>query len=355
MGDIVETLGDLVGKDRITQVFQELPIGFIISDAKGNIKSCNKRLERMLGYLEQEMIGKHESQFVFDEEEKRILEEQNKKRAEGKVSYYELRWKNSQGQRVDTGITAVPLYNQEGLFVGNSAFIKDVTKDKRIEQRIRITDKIKILKDTSGGAWHAIRNLSTSTMGYISLWLQHETDPEKRKQLEYMMGDQQKAMSIIDNFQTIAKPLAEEDKNFYDLNEILNAELNFLKISFLRNYQVDLELGKSVQVHIAKQRIAKEVLFNLVKNSSEAMGNSGTITIGTRIKDNFVEVYVRDTGDDIPQPDRAFELFFTTKETGSGIGLHVVKTTVKDHQGYVGLNTKPKEFYFALPLTDRNA
>ena len=354
MGDIVETLGDLVGKDRINQVFQELPIGFILSNADGNIQSCNKRLERMLGYLEQEIIGKHESQFVFDEEEKRILEEQNKKRAEGKVSYYELRWKNSQGQRVDTKITAVPLYNQEGLFVGNSAFIKDVTKDKKLEQGLRITDKIKILEDTSGKAWHSIRNLSTSTIGYIDLWLHQEQDPDKKERLQYMADDLQKMMSIVDNFQNIAKPLAEEDKNFYDLNEILNTELNFLKISFLRNYQIDLELGKSVPVYVAKQRIAKEVLLNLVKNSLEAMGDSGTITIGTRIKDKFVEVYVRDSGCDIPQPDRAFELFFTTKEIGSGIGLHVVKTTVKDHKGYVGLNTKPKEFYFALPLADRN-
>ena len=354
MEDIAEILEGIIRSEGIFKtIFNEAPIGMLVSDHKGNIRLSNKRLERMLGY-ENDLVGRNETDLMFDEEEKRILEEQNLKRKVGEVSYYELRWKKSDGERVDTEVTAVPLYSNK-VFLGNFAFIKDVTKDKKLEKRLRSTDKIQVLQDTSAKAWHAMRNLSTAVIGYLDLWLKHETGPEKREQMQYVLGNQQKIMNIIDNFQSLVGPLSEGKKEEYDLNEIINEELKFLKVSLLSRYNVVEELGPSVKVYVDKQGLGKEVLLNLVKNSVEAIGdNPGTVTIGSRIKNGFVEVYIRDSGCDITEPDKIFNLFYTTKETGSGVGLHVVKSIIKEHKGYVGLNTTPKEFYFALPIVDRN-
>ncbi len=89
----------------------------------------------------------------------------------------------------------------------------------------------------------------------------------------------------------------------------------------------------------------RQVLFNLVKNAIEAMSEGGLLTIGGRSRERGVEVFIKDTGPGIPEADleHIFENFFTTKPTGTGLGLALTRKILDAHQAIIEVDSAPGE------------
>lgn len=164
------------------------------------------------------------------------------------------------------------------------------------------------------------------------------------------------------------------------LNETLTGYLEFAKDAPLRLEPVDLVAllrrtlklvkrdvegaGVDVQhgldavgevVIDADARKLQQVVLNLVINAVQAMPNGGTLTVGLDAGPDEVQLLVRDTGVgmDAARAQQIFEPFFTSKEKGSGLGLHVVQRIVEDHGGWIELETDPGEgtaFTLVLPI-----
>ena len=102
----------------------------------------------------------------------------------------------------------------------------------------------------------------------------------------------------------------------------------------------------------------QQVLVNLVKNASQAMSTGGTLTLQTGETSENVWVSVADTGGGIPQEqiNRIFDPFYTTKKTGSGLGLMIVQRIVRAHDGRIELDSqvgRGTTFRIWLPLHER--
>ena len=100
----------------------------------------------------------------------------------------------------------------------------------------------------------------------------------------------------------------------------------------------------------------KQVFLNLIINASQSMNNGGMLTIRARNLADELQIEVQDTGDGIETVyiDKIFDLFFSTKEEGTGVGLAIVKQIVESHGGTINVTSNPghgANFSIQIPVT----
>ena len=102
----------------------------------------------------------------------------------------------------------------------------------------------------------------------------------------------------------------------------------------------------------------KQVFLNLILNAFDAMQKGGTLTIGSRMLDDQVAVAIKDSGTGIPEDsqDRIFDLYYSTKKNGGGIGLAITKKIIEAHEGRIYFKTRSgvgTTFIIELPTAKR--
>jgi two-component system CheB/CheR fusion protein len=129
--------------------------------------------------------------------------------------------------------------------------------------------------------------------------------------------------------------------------------------SILERKLVDVELvadtDPDVPEILADEGQMKQIFMNLIKNAGEAMPDGGTLTFRTRREGQMLRIEVSDTGCGISpeNQEQLFQVFFTTKDRGYGLGLHIVNTIVKRHGGTVEVESRVGEgttFTLRLPI-----
>jgi signal transduction histidine kinase len=142
----------------------------------------------------------------------------------------------------------------------------------------------------------------------------------------------------------------------FDLSPLLESTIDLYRGQFEQK-RIDCSLTfpeGPVKVHADPDRV-KQCVVNLLQNAAEASDVGGQIEICARPSDGQVELTIRDAGVGLPPEaeTRLFDLFFTTKETGTGLGLSTVKKIVNAHGGQISL--KPAhpgtEVRLTLPLS----
>ena len=141
------------------------------------------------------------------------------------------------------------------------------------------------------------------------------------------------------------------------VNRIVDEVLRFVGYE-LTSHQVAIE--RNLTEFLPKLRIdenlLKQALLNIIKNAMNAMEVSGgTLTVSTRLDGDHVVITIRDTGQGMDEATLAkiFEPYFTTKDSGSGLGLTMVFKVIKEHQGEISVTSKKGEgttFHVSLPV-----
>ena len=229
----------------------------------------------------------------------------------------------------------------------------------------------------AGGVAHDLNNVIGIIVGYAEL-VSGEIDKDSplRSDLLQIMDGGQRAAAIIQDLLTLARR-GVTGRKVLNVNRLI---LDFNKSpewERLHNYHPNVQLKTDLEPDIlnisASSVHLEKTLFNLVSNASEAMPKGGTLTIKTtnRYLDKPVQGYdniregdyvvfsVTDTGEGIAESDlkRIFEPFYTKKimgRSGTGLGLSVVWGTVKDHQGYIDVQSsqvKGTTFSLYFPVT----
>jgi signal transduction histidine kinase/DNA-binding NarL/FixJ family response regulator len=140
-----------------------------------------------------------------------------------------------------------------------------------------------------------------------------------------------------------------------DITVILKDVVRLLEGKMPPDIQVRWELDQALPGISGNELQLKQVFMNLVRNALDALPQSGILTIRTRTLDTHVQVQVADTGCGIPDEnlDKIFDLQFTTKREGYGIGLHIVQSIVETHGGEVGVESQVGQgttFTVRLPI-----
>ncbi|RPI73761.1 MAG: response regulator, partial [Desulfobacteraceae bacterium] len=256
------------------------------------------------------------------------------------------------------------------------------TQEERLhlESQLQRSQKLEAIGILAGGVAHDLNNILTGLVSYPELLLL-ELPPESplRHSIQLIRKSGEKAAAVVQDLLTLARGVAIVRESV-DLNEIVRELMQTPEYERLLYYhpdiRVEIDLEEEVfclagsAVHVSK------VLMNLAANAIEAMPAGGTIRIstGNRRLDQALDGYekipsgdyvllsVTDTGAGIASQDlaRIFEPFYTKKvmsRSGSGLGLSVVWGTVKDHKGYMDVQSTPEagtrmDVYFPVSRTE---
>jgi PAS domain S-box-containing protein len=243
------------------------------------------------------------------------------------------------------------------------SYRKQVEKERhRLEECLQRSEKMEALGTMAGGVAHDLNNVLGIVVGYCELLLDDlDESPAKSRAMEIFKGGQ-RAAAMVQDLLTLARR-GVLSRKVLNLNNILlecQDSPGFAKvlsghphIEIKTHFEADLLNMSGSAVHLEKSFI------NLVSNAAEAMPNGGALTIETanRYLDkpisgydevregDYVVLTVSDTGQGIRASDlkHIFEPFYTKKvmgRSGSGLGLAVVWGTVKDHLGYINVESE---------------
>jgi len=250
------------------------------------------------------------------------------------------------------------LANQTAIAIENARLYEDL---KRSKSYIRRADRLASLGTLTAGLAHEIRNPMVAIKTLTQLLPERLDDEEFRSQfLKIASGEVDRISSLVNELLDFARP-SDPKWASEDINAILDGMILLVStatkkklITIIKNYASNLP-----SVQIDREQI-KQVILNILLNAIDATSEHGNITVKTRsfIKpggEPYVQIEFTDTGCGIPGEhlEDIFNPFFTTKVTGSGLGLSISNQIVQDHKGYIDVESqleKGSSFFINLPV-----
>lgn len=342
-------------------IVQSIPSGLITTDLAGKMTSFNQAAEQMTGFRPEEAIGEIWWRLFSWEE---IKSRYRDLVLAGVAQRFEGEIKNKRGERCLLGVTISILRNERGGQIGVIAIFQDLTQLKNLEMEMHKKDRLAIIGEMAAGMAHEIRNPLASISGSIQVLKRGlALDDENRGLMEIAENETERLNAIITQFLLYAKPLPPRRK-WVDLHALLSETVQLLKNRPQEHVNVVLFIdAQPLMLFIDPEQI-KQVFWNLSINAVEAMAHGGTLSIATRLVSSkkvssdtqagLVEISFKDTGEGIRKEDlpKIFYPFFTTKSSGSGLGLPIVQRVIEEHFGKVDVESGPTgaSFLIYLPL-----
>jgi len=250
------------------------------------------------------------------------------------------------------------IYNVYNECIGIICIGTDITEFKAQQRRIQQQEKLAIIGQMGSGIVHETKNHLASIKGYCQLINQKYSDSKLKDYVSRIESITSDVNRLISDFLSLAKPSAPV-LNTISLNWIIESMRYMIESpSFIRGIKLDIQLGEPCPDVLADEQQIKQVVLNLAKNAIEAMADteSPRLKIETYMDNASKQMVltVSDNGKGISEKDIE-ELgtpFFTTKKTGTGLGLSVSYKIIKEHNGTIevqsigGMGTK---FTICLP------
>lgn len=218
------------------------------------------------------------------------------------------------------------LVSCENIFVGDElcslGMFTDINDLRRYEEEIAHMERMNTIGEMAAGIGHEVRNPLTTVRGYLQLFSRKQDYSNYYDQLTIMMEELDRANDIISTFLSLAKNKTGEIKSG-NFNDVIKEIHPLLEADALRRgHELWLKLGDVPETVFDKNEI-RQLILNLVRNGLEAMETSGSITISTFYNEGHAFIKVEDTGSGIPPEimDKLGTPFFTTKASGTGLGL----------------------------------
>lgn len=263
----------------------------------------------------------------------------------------------------------MPILAENGTTISIRGTNRDITDRKKMEKELMIADKLDSLGILAGGIAHDYNNILTVILGYVSLAkLQLEQESKTyRSQVEIEKAALQ-AKDLTRQLLTFSRG-GEPQKETVCVEELLHDLVEFALPG--SNISIETKFASPLPLITADPGQLNQVMNNLFINASQAMPQGGTIcvdvaTITLPKKDiteygfnihpgDYIRIAVKDEGMGIPEENlvKIFDPFFTTKDAGSGLGLPVCYSIIKNHAGHIRIHSKLGEgsiFYIYLPV-----
>ena len=338
-------------------VLDSIDVGILVCDGNNNLVMVNKYAQRLLplNYVE----GVPLASAIVDERIAEFFMETllSRDRVMGREIDVEYN-----GRGVLLSANVLPLV-QNRRITGSLIYIEDITEKRKGETRLRRAENLASLTTLAAGVAHEIKN----PLGSISIHLQllqkvlakmNYTNSKTDKYLNVIKEEVDRLNRIVVDFLFAVRPMKTELREG-DINKLISQMMDFVTVEMEQSKILCfLELDENVPKIMMDERLLKQAMLNLVKNAQAAMPQGGVLTIATNFADNEIRISICDTGMGISVENLAkiFEPYFTTKETGTGLGLTLVYRIVREHQGEIAVDSAPDtgtEFKIILPVPQK--
>ena len=330
-------------------IIQHVNDAILVYDLKNGIRVFNKMAEKLFGIEVKDALGKNLAS-VFLSSTCRDLENEN-------FSLQEVECRI--GNRNRHLLVSKNHYDDTDGSLATILVIRDLTEQKRLEVQIERRERMSALGQLASGVAHEIRN-PLNAIGTVIQQLNRDFEPAANEQEYHELAglvhqEVKRINDTISNFLKFARPESMQPEDF-NLDKFFN-ELQTGYASLAEEKKVELKIENqwngSVKWDKGKMR---QVLMNLIQNAFEAMNKGGKIDVSVVSKpDQKLELKISDTGKGIPEEIRKkiFNLYFTTKAKGTGIGLSIVQQIVDQHGGMLSVESelgKGTTFSIIMPV-----
>lgn len=335
-GEVQNFLNRLAEESGFFQsVFDALQEGVIVADHNGVIHYINQGACRLFGLEPGDTVGQTIDEKVRGLEWAELISGEPRTISRDlEVFYPENRYLN---------FYIKPLEAKDGEDTpAYVMLVRDTTESKRSEEEKMESERLGALTMLAAGVAHELGNPLNSLNIHLQLLERRlkKTVPdlyeaELRESIDIATGEVKRLDHIIDQFLKAIRPARPELKTV-DLNALIQEAMRFLGPELEdRQIAVRLELHSALPALQLDADQIKQAFYNIVKNAAQATAPGGSIAIRSDLTEEQVAITFTDDGEGISAEDMSnlYQPYFTTKTSGTGLGLLIVRRIVREHGG----------------------
>lgn len=252
------------------------------------------------------------------------------------------------GNDIILSLSTSPLFSKDGKKIGTIATFEDITRVKKLEEKLLISSRLAAMGEMAAGVAHQIRN-PLGVMKVSAEMLRDDFEIKIRKEdyvsITHMLINEIDTLNlVISNFLDFARP-REVQKNLCQVKDIIRLSLESLPLDKYPDLEIKtLIQGESLQYLMDKSLII-QVISNLVLNAIQTSSPNGKVEIRAFKEKRQLCIEVQDWGYGFDEEIRKqiFNPFFTTKSTGTGLGLSIAHRIIEQHNGIIDVYSTPGE------------
>lgn len=338
-----------VSKDFFNGILDSIGDPVIVTDAQGAIVLVNPAVGTLLGWTPAELLGRPAADLL-----------------DGSAASFQAPARNAEvlfaakaGERIPVLFTSSPLLASDGRITGYIGTAKDVSDLRKLEARMRQSEKLSAVGQLAAGVAHEINNPLGVILGFAqTLARQLKPDDDLELPIKSIEREALRCKSLVQNLLTFART-SRSELTPTDLNQTVEQALSLIAPQAkLNRVAVTTSLGAGLPPVLGNKNQLEQVIMNLAKNAIDAMPGGGVLTLSTELvkesPHSRVCLKVVDDGEGI-RPEvlsKIFDPFFTTKGIGqgTGLGLSLVSEIVQKHGGEITVESRPGRTEFTVKL-----
>ena len=232
------------------------------------------------------------------------------------------------------------------------------------QEHVVRTEKLAAVGTLASGVSHELRNPLSAIKNAVFLLKRKlsrnvipDIDEKVMQFLDIMDKEVDRSSKIINDllgFTRVAKPARFSS----DINVVVNETLSRVEIA--ENIKLSKDLQSDLPMIMIDANQIGQILINLIENACQAMTDGGELKISTKVSRSFMEIQISDSGSGIPEKvaKKIFDPLFTTKASGTGLGLALCQGIIQKHNGVIDVKSQEgigTEMLVKLPLEDKDA
>ncbi len=334
--------------ERYKHLFQEAFDGIVLLNLDNfRVVEMNHLLAERLGLSDREIENVYFPDLVAPQDRKKINGYLSKISNYAKTDILRLRMQRGKRSEFISDINGGALHFQNGRF--GLLMIRDVTNQVELESRLRLSEQLAAVGELSAGIAHEIRNPLSAINTAVALMKMNPEIPEEDSELLRIISEESKRLeSVVSEFIQFARPQQPHFQKYsleslvYDIVRMFKETETFIAI------QLKTE-GTSDELYFDPYLI-RQVLINLIKNAIESIQRANRrrgqilVEVSKQRADgrDYAQIAVTDNGIGIPdgKVKSIFQPFFSTKESGLGMGLSISQKIVQQHNGLLTVESK---------------
>jgi len=359
--DITERkrLEDLLteSEERYRRIFETASDGIVLLEKReGIIAQANPATEKILGYSEEECIGKNLQDIGVSLDMTDFTTMMKTLDKSGVINYDDVPVKTKSGQYIQTDIYMV---DRARLAQCN---IREITERKKLEEQLLQAQKMEAVGLLAGGIAHDFNNILSAIVGYgYLLQTNMNSNDPLREHVDQILESADRAAEVTHSLLAFSRKQI-LNPNPVNINALMKRSEKLLSRLIGEDIEISTNFTDKDVISMADAGQIEQVLLNLATNARDAMPNGGHLALDTQLvelDDTFIQVHgygepgmyavisVSDTGSGMDKETMAkiFEPFFTTKalEKGTGLGLAMAYGIIKQHNGYINVYSEPEK------------